>query len=482
MYNPIKTKGMGFCPNCKVKFETDIQLSFISTKDKKNSFPKAMCPICKTQNRIHVQFVFWDYEKNVVYFVFPTNKLNEFHNVLKSLFLIYNDFILELDISDQAKLKAAPIKYTESVLFPAVINKFEPNDFILGFRSLRLTPELTLDIPEDIEFKSNEENYLLLKNDIAFYENGQSELFKELISETKNIINEKHIAVNIKAVKEKQHPTSTLGLAEFLIFIGSNIVLPIVLNLLSNAISKLFKKKKITNDDKLIIKIKKDKSTSTYYFEGPPAEVLKSLDKVSKETLNTLSISSNCHIVPLVDNIVSESNFKTQKTVDNAAKEYIKYFGKNTAVEFTDSKHQEEIISAKAKYLMAKGEYLRAWAIMLPYIDSANTMELMCNYALCLKNLGEIDAANEYYYKVINLYLDCPDLNDLINFVGNYNQVDIDKAYKKVSTLVDEQFSTEEDKKIYSELHNLCNNIYNFDFESLCKEADNILNKLKGKH
>lgn len=477
---PIKTTGEMYCTRCRSKSQVDIQLTFDSINDGSQCFPIVKCPLCNNQNKVHVPFIYWDRDPNTVYYVFPTQNLNAFQNTLKSLNLIYQDFIMGLDFSDQKLIKSAAIKYTETKLFTAVVNHFEPNDFCLGVRNLRFTPELTVRVSDEITFQSPEKDLPLLKNEVAFYEDGQSELNKEIIAETKKIIDKQNLALNIKAVKEEQHPTETLGVAEFFMFIGSSVVLPIILNVLSNAISNFLFKKKISNDDKLKIKIKENKTKNLYYLEGKSESVIAALDKFSKDTVNTLTVPGNCHVTTITDNVVAEPNFNGLKTLDNAMEEYEKFFGKHTAIEFTNSDIHEEIISAKAAFLMEKGENLRAWAIMVPHIGNAHSIELLCNFALCLKKLGDNDTANAIYYKAINMYLQRPDIDDLKKYVGNYKQEDIDKTDERMKPIfekVNAKYTLEEKQNQWEALRPLWD-IHNFDFEKLCYEADAILHKL----
>lgn len=87
---------------------------------------------------------------------------------------------------------------------------------------------------------------------------------------------------------------------------------------------------------------------------------------------------------------------------------------------------------------------------MLPHIEDACSIELLCNFALCLKRLGDNDTANEIYYKVINMYLQRPDIDDLKKYVGNYKQEYIDKTAERMKILFEKEnakYTVEEKRK-----------------------------------
>ncbi|MCH5157163.1 MAG: hypothetical protein J1G02_04735 [Clostridiales bacterium] len=469
------------CANCGNMSHSKIQVTFDSLIDDATAYPTITCSHCGTSSLIHVPFIYWNRKTNEIYYVFPSRDLNNFQNTLRSLDLIYNDYKINLDIPTQKMLKTAQIRYVESGLFNATLNHKNDGNFALGLRNLRITPTLAVQTPDEFKFLSKEKKLPLQFNDVAYYATGISDSDKEFISDVENEIKRQSVSINIKPLIEEQSPSSTHGIMSLLFTIGSTILLPILIQVIGDVISHKITNKKISDRDELTVKIKENNSQNIYYFNGSPQAVLAAMEKCKKDTVTTVSIPGDCHVVTMIDNLVAEPHFKGIKTLDSAAKEYENHFDKHSALEFVNSDTVEEVIAAKAKFLMENGEYFRALAIMMPYMNTAKNIELMYNYALCLKCLGEEEQANELFVFIIKKYLQLPKLKDMELYLGNYTQMEIDKAGENIKNIVDGENDTKsrsQKAKEAEDFRRMVNSIYDFDLKRLCREADDNIEKI----
>ena len=483
----ITTSTVFRCPICGQTTNVKIQLLFDSYFDGVNHFPEIYCPNCKASFSVKIPFVYWKrMPQNELFFVFPSELINEFQQGHKSQSLILNDYRKQLTFADQAELKNATVRYCEAALLDDYISGNKREDFLIGTRNIRFTPALDIKINNEFLYQIPEKTISISKNEVSYCRSGLSELGKELFAEVGKRFAAEKTGVNLSNYQEEQHATTTMGFSEIALYIGSTIIIPVVVKVLGDVISNYFKERKKKREQKdenrLTIIIAENGTSNAYCFHGTPEKIVIDLRKFEQEVINTVSIPGVCHISPLIDDIVADNTFSTMKNISDAAKEYEKVFDKKTAVEFCPSDSDDEIISAKGKFLMDNGEYRRAYYIMAPHVENTTSIELLCNFAFCLKHLGANEEANELYYKAITMYLNRPDLEDLEKFACIHSQEQLDSIYAKVHPIVEEEnskLSEKEKKEIALATQEEMNSIYKFDIKDLCKEADKIADLLE---
>lgn len=478
----ISTTTVFTCPICRRTSKAEIQLLFDSAFDEDYHYPTIFCPSCSASFRVRIPFVFWKRKpNNELFFVIPSERINDFQSAQKSQLLMLSDYRKQLSFADQKELKGAITRYCEAELLDAVISGSKREDFLLGIRNIIFTPALEIKPCDEYLYHTPETTLSLRKNEVSYCKSGLSEFGKELFVEVGEKLLREESGVQLSDYQKAQHTTTTMGFTEIALYVGSTIIIPVIVKVLGDVISEKIKKRKKEKDTKdddtgLTIVIKENGTSNTYCFQGTPEKIVFDLRKFEQESISTVTIPNNCHEAVLLDDIVADSHLQGIKNLSESVKDYQKVFDIRTAVEIRSSSG-DEIISAKAKFLMDKSEYKRAYYIMKNHIEKTTSIELLCNFAICLKHLEKNDEANAIFYRAITTYLNRPDLEDIEKFACYHSTEQLKAAFDKVDPIVTEEMamlSDEEKEERAATIVKKINSVYDFDFEELCKEADEI--------
>lgn len=453
-----KLSFMFECSNCHNQFSIDMVFFYDNdTLPKDRKVGLCTCPKCKAEATTNIPIFYWNQEQSLLTIIFDSSNFNEFENVK----IVAND-ILESYLSNesfkrQKEITSSRVQYLEKKQFENEGNR----DFSMGIRKLRITPTPTISIDKKYCFKGKERKFQLSKNDISYSSNGLSDLQKELIYRTKVSIREQGYAVNFIEKNDDQSPAVTCGLLSIVFTVGSIIIIPILVNVISDVIADARRKKedekkpKLTSKDELSISIYENQSDRVYHFEGKADVVVEVLKECGLNSTQTLSIKK-CHTATLLDNYVHDPFLPhglNIATYSDIAKEYQREFDSNSAVEIKlqysedeDEETSEEIISYKASLLINAGEYKAAYWMMRPWLYKATTIEFFYNFALCLalnfKDDNNKDVVIKAYREAIRRYINSPDLKDLELFHGQHSKSDIDALDQ---FFIDEGFVTRDD-------------------------------------
>ena len=267
---------------------------------------------------------------------------------------------------------------------------------------------------------------------------------KNIILETYNRLNNNGFTVNLIDVEEEQQPSVTCGFLSIALTVGSVVIIPILVNVISDIITDLRHKKEksepeLKKNDDIRVTISEDGTKKVYCFEGSPDRVVQAMRECGQSSLKTLSLK-DCHIAGAIDNLVLDLMFQStfnHQTFNEIAKEYQKVFHPNSAIEIKLSsgeyEESEETICYKASLLMKEGDYKEAYWMMHPLIDTAQNIEFFYNFSFCLSHLDVDDQIILHAYEhVIKKYLACADLKDLEKFDGNLKQDELNKSLREM--------------------------------------------------
>lgn len=434
------------CRNCRKEFPSTIKFFYDSLLiDSENEkFTLCQCPYCQTKAFPPMPFMFFDNDENILYTVFPTHQYSDFEKMNLIMNSLLAEYMSKISFMEQAKIKKAKRRFIErDVFIKKMDTNCKNNEFILGMRQFRLTPTPSLMIDDDFCFSGELIENNLSKNDISYDSDGMSDFQKRIIFEANARLNNEGFVINLINKKENRKPSVTCGLMDIVLTVGSIIIIPILINVISDIINDLRHKKpepELKNNDNIKVIIKEDGTKKIYYFEGNPDYVAQIMKECGQTSIQTLSIK-NCHTAIAMDNMVMDgllpSSFNHQ-TFNEIAKEYEKIFDINSAIEINEinnghDEEQEEFISYKASLLMERGEYKKAYWMMRPHIEKAKSIEFFYNFSLCLSHL-EVDKEIilNAYESVIQKYLACADLRDLENIDGNKKQSELDKSTQRM--------------------------------------------------
>ena len=241
--------------------------------------------------------------------------------------------------------------------------------------------------------------------------------------------------------------------------VGSVVIIPVLVNVISDIINDLRHKKEksepeLKKNDDIRVTISEDGTKKVYCFEGNPDRVVQAMRECGQSSLKTLSLK-DCHTAVAIDNLVADLMFPStfsHQTFNEIAKEYQKVFHPNSAIEINLSskghEESEEIICYKASLLMKAGDYKAAYWMMYPLIDTAQNIEFFYNFSLCLSHLNVDDQTILYAYEhVVKKYLACADLKDLEKFDGNIKQDELNKSTHK---MIDDGVFVEDEERMVS--------------------------------
>lgn len=449
------------CRDCKKEFSAKVKFYYdsIPIKKKGSSFATVTCPYCGAEDVFSLPFLFYSREKHILYTVFASGKFNSFERIKLLTDKLLEQHLSNSSFKEQSEIRGAERRYIERELFLKEIGIDERENFILGQRNIRFTPPPNISIKPEYCFLGDYKDYNLSKNDIAFSSSGLSLFQKNIILEACNRLNNNGFTVNLIDVEETQQPSVTCGFLSIVLTVGSVVIIPILVNVISDIINDLRHKKEkpepeLKKNDDIRVTICEDGTKKVYCFEGNPDKVIKAMRECGQSSLKTLSLK-DCHTAIAIDNLVADLTFPStfnHQTFNEIAKEYQKVFHPNSAIEINLSsrghEESEEIICYKASLLMKEGDYMAAYWMMFPLIDTAQNIEFFYNLSLCLSHLDIDDQTILHAYEhVIKKYLACADLKDLEKFDGNIKQ---DELNKSMSEMIKHGIFVEDEEGIVS--------------------------------
>ena len=437
------TKVNGICGKCEKEFSAEVQFFYDSIPDGKK-FSVVTCPFCGTEDSISFPFLFFDRNEHILYTVFASADFNGFERIKLITDELLIKYLSNSSFKEQMDIKKAERRYVEKELFLKIVGIDDSTDFILGPREIRFTPPPSVSISDEYCFLGQPKNYNLSKNDIAFSSNGLSIFQKDIITEACNRLNHNGFSINLIDIEEERQPSVTCGFLSIALTVGSVLIIPILVNVISDIISDLRHKKDeaelaLKKNDDIRVTISEDGTKKVYCFEGNPDGVAQAMRECGQSSMQTLSLKE-CHVAMAIDNMVMDGMFQStfnHQTFNEIAKEYQKVFHPKTSIEiipsFSEHEESEEIICYKAFLLMKEGDYKGAYWMMRPLLYSAKNIEFFYNFSICLSHLNVDETmVLDTYEHVIRKYLSCADLKDLEKFDGNFKQSELNKSTREM--------------------------------------------------
>jgi len=263
------------------------------------------------------------------------------------------------------------------------------------------------------------------------------------------------------SLTEPKKPIATYGTPEILFYVGSHIVLPMFLGILSSLLASLIFEKvnarktlekslsqkenmdnpryellkhlaskiieaqendMVSSDMvKIFLRVKED--NKEYAFSGTITEVSNQLLSFRKDILRSVRIVGDCHIVPFFGDRFMNGSLdvsKMQKSRD-LGKSYDKIFSGSTRTLFASGDQAQYLENSlgkckQAKALMEKNSYEEASLLLEGLLKGKYTsIDVLYNYALCQEVLGNEDLALAFYEQVLIRAINLPSLQESSN-------------------------------------------------------------------
>ena len=438
-------KIMVGCGKCGTPFESETisVLNAVTDTDlleklKNLEMLKAKCPHCGGEGNITSLFVYHDPIRCNLWLVIPENYESRYLLIADIFNEIIEDYSKSLTESEKEKLFALPRKIMPLPVFLLKIDSPFVGGIGLGFIHFSPLPEINLDDIRSekylIDWEENQRRFSMV-----LINSNYPEAVNSLWRLVERNIHLDRIFIQADEVAYPQTPIGTYGVLDILISIGSTIILPVVLGVLSNVIYqaiidrkkaknsvqkalnslplnnprrilyeeklKLFKDDDVEHfacDDQACFVIRCKENKKEYRISGTFLELNEKLKYLRTHLLKRVTIPGNCHMcVHVANHYVDLQRNPAYGDVGNLVNSYDKIFSKDTRVKFVDYNYVNKMSNGmnackKAKTEMEKGDYASAIEILEEHVkDGAVTLDIIYNYAICLFKVGR-DAEASY--------------------------------------------------------------------------------------
>lgn len=433
------------CASCKKYIERKVPIFIQGTKQEKilesiydYSIFTTKCPHCDCVRAGVWQFIYYNILDNILYYVIPDEKLLFLGKIKISLENILINYMYESDIQIRKKLKNAKKFFVPMKSFETVIKNTK--EYHLG--RIHFIPQPTIKINENYEYRTEYINYNIDKNNILLVDTNLPEDFEKMISDVYTNIRIAGYPINYNKCQIENNILTTHGVPEIVLILGTYLLLPIVTSIAASVIYDSVKRKEIIkNNDILKIIVKINDTDKQYIFAGTIEEIIESLKLVGTD-INSLNIGGKCHIATTTGDIILDIDASRDPICfEDSSEVYNKKFNSNTAVSYYLYDETQKYISESGKIcayvetLVENNYFDTAIELLTPYINVepplTPSIEVLYNYAVCLKNLKRNDEAEKVYAMIIRQYLELPSISDMKYIKnGNTTKKDIEESKK----------------------------------------------------
>lgn len=444
----IETNIVMKCASCKNNIERKVPIFIQGTKEEEilesiynYSIFATKCPHCGCLRAGVWQFIYYEISDNVIYYIIPDEKLLFWGDIKISLEKVLLDYTFTSDIQTRKNIRNAKKFFVPMQSLEIVIkNKKEYKTGMVHF-----TPQPTIKINQDYEYTPEYLNLAINKNDILLVDNNLSENFEQLIADVYTCIKNIGYPISLNKCQIENEILTTHGIPEIVIILGTYLLLPIITSIMASVIYDFAKKKKLNNDKnetwRFVIKI--SGTDKQYIFAGNIEEIIESLKLIASD-INSLNISGKCHMAATAGDLILDV-YTSEKPIvfDDSTEIYNKKFNKNTAVGFYLYEETQKYIRDSGKICayvetLVKNNYFdMAIELLAPYVNVdpplTPSIEVLYNYAVCLKHLKRDSEATKVFELIIRQYLELPNINDMKYIKnGNTTKNDIEEAAKLI--------------------------------------------------
>lgn len=434
------------CASCKNNIERKVPIFIQGTKDEEildsiynYSIFATKCPHCGCIRAGVWQFIYYEVSDNVIYYIIPDEKLLFWGDIKISLEKVLLDYLFTSDIQTRKNIKNAKKFFVQMKSFEAVIKN--KKEYKVG--RVHFTPQPTIKINQDYEYTSDYIDLGIDKNRMLLVDNNLPENFEQLIADVYTCIRNIGYPIRLDKCQIENEILTTHGIPEIVIILGTYLLLPIVTSIMANVIYDFTKKKKLNKDENEIRRfvIKINGTDKQYVFAGNIEEIIESLKLIASD-INSLNISGKCHVATTAGDLIMDLyTSKRPIAFDESSDIYTKKFNKNTAVGFYLYEETQKYIQDSGKICayvetLVKNKYFdMAIELLTPYVNVepplTPTIEVLYNYAICLKHLKRDNEATKIFGLIIRQYLELPNINDMRYIKnGNTTKKEIEESVK----------------------------------------------------
>ncbi|MFC2025062.1 CpXC domain-containing protein [Chloroflexota bacterium] len=422
----------------------------------------AKCEYCGYYANVPLVFLYYDPSQTILWAVSTVDYETRYLQTKNIISSIISDYLKLLPHEELDSFKKLHWKYIPLPIFLQKIGSSAFKGKNMGYIhfypvprvsidecSVTFDPPISLNQLDDYSVSLAEGNYP------DFYDTLWSLLHKEFQAQ--------RIYLHTQKLVLPKEPIATYGIPEIIIYIGSNIILPMFVGVFSSLLASLIldkvKAKKLiqeslnkeqiknsaryelmkdiankifeaqqndlTPSDKLKICLRVKEDSQDYCFSGSIEEVYHQLIALRKKILSSVRIPDNCHVVTFfadrfVDPFVEGDLVRKSQDLEET---YGKAFSKSTRARFAYGKQAEYLnkalkASKRASILLRKKNYKAASSLLEKYLtgDSAS-IDILYNYALCQEALGDESTALFFFEQVLIRAINLPSLKEASDII-----------------------------------------------------------------
>lgn len=427
------------------------------------SLLKAECEYCGYDATMPVIFLYHDPTQQILWVVSTVDYASRYLQLKNIVDSLVSDYLKLLPTQEVISFQKLSWQYVPLEIFLQKIGSPIVKGKNVGFIHFYPLPRVTIN-KQSISYDSPLSDSQIQEYDVALVEGNYPDFYHTLWDLLHFESQFLKIYIRHRSLTEPKKPIATYGTPELLFYVGSHIVLPIFIGILSSLLASLIlekvkakkaleqslNQKEYTNNPRyellkylasriikaqennmvssdkvnILLRVKEDKKQ--YTFSGTISEVYSQLLSFRKDILRSVRIAGDCHIVPFIaDRFINGSLdvLKLQKSRD-LAKSYDKIFSKSTRTLFASgdqAKYLENSLEKckQAKALMENNRYKEASVLLEGLLKGEYTsIDVLYNYALCQEALGNEELALAFYEQVLIRAINLPSLEEASNITS----------------------------------------------------------------
>lgn len=422
----------------------------------------ATCDHCGYKAKIPSIFLYYDPTRSILWVITTEDYVVRYQQLRNFVTKISSDYIKTLPSEEVDKFRSISWQLIPLGAFLQKISSPLAKGVGLGYIHFYPSPKVSADSRMAQDFEPS--TAIQIQNfDVGLAEGNYPDFYNTLwdLLHTEFQYNRQY--VRTERIVEPKKPIGTYGFPELLIYVGSNIVLPLFISALANLITYLILEKRkakqqleetleksrqaddpryiilekrakkiieaqnneILPSDKIQVRLRVLGDKKEYIFRGNIREVCKQMKTFRRDILRSVRIPDDCHIALFVGDHYVDAHLENRIGKSSELKKsYGKIFSKSTRVRFAEGEQGEYVMNSitvckQAKDLMFKEHYEEAALLLQDQLRGEETsIEVLYNYALCLDALGHEDEADFFYEQVLIRAINLPSLEDTAQVIS----------------------------------------------------------------
>jgi tetratricopeptide (TPR) repeat protein len=424
---------------------------------------KAKCEYCGYDAPVPAIFLYHDPAQHILWVVSTVDYANRYLQLKNMADSLISEYLKILPAEESTIFRKLTWQYFPLEIFLQKIGSPIIKGKNVGFIHFYPLPRVTVN-KEYVTYDSPLSDSQIQDYDIALVEGNYPDFYNTLWDLLHFEFQFTRVYIRPLRLTEPKKPIATYGTPEILFYVGTNIVLPMFIGILSSLLASLVLDKVKTkqklqeslnqkeninspryellkditsriikaqdnnmlSSDTINISIRVKQDNKEYAFSGSIIQVYKQLLSLRIDILRSVRITDDCHIVPFfADRFINGSldRPKIQKSRD-LAKAYDKVFSKSTRTLFASGEQAKYLSNSlesckQAKVLMEKNSYKEASLLLEGLLKGEYTsIDVLYNYALCQEALGNEELALAFYEQVLIRAMNLPSLEESSNITS----------------------------------------------------------------